>query len=103
MDSDTDNSDESPGWFDRPENVRKILAGLFAGCGLLVLIDLIFWMTGFDKHPYLRWEKWPGFYAVYGFVACVVLVLVSKYVLRPLVMRDEDYYERNVEGGDDDA
>ena len=34
-----------------------------------------------------------GFYAVYGFVACVVLVLVAKYILRPMVIRKEDYYE----------
>ena len=93
--------EESPGWFDRPENVRKVLVGLYVGCGLLVLIDVIFWITGFDKHPYLKWEKWPGFYAVYGFVACVVLVLISKYVLRPLVMRDEDYYNSDSDGGDD--
>ncbi len=103
MKTDTDKPEESPGWFDRPENVRKVLVGLFAGCALLVLVDLVFWMTGFDKHPYLRWEKWPGFYAVYGFVACVLLVLVSKHVLRPLVMRGEDYYESEREGGDDDA
>ena len=95
--------EESPGWFDRPENVRKVLVGLYVGCGLLVLIDVIFWLTGFDKHPYLRWEKWPGFYAVYGFVACVVLVLISKHVLRPLVMRDEDYYDNDSDKGGDDA
>ena len=33
------------------------------------------------------------FYAVYGFVACVLLVLVAKYILRPLVKRGEDYYD----------
>ena len=102
MESDPKDSEESVGWFDRPENVRKILLGLFIGCGVLVLIDIIFWMTGFDKHPYLKWEKWPGFYAVYGFVACVLLVLISKYVLRPLVMRKEDYYDSETEGGEDD-
>ena len=100
MESDPKDPEESVGWFDRPENVRKILLGHFIGCGVLVLIDVIFWITGFDKHPYLKWEKWPGFYAVYGFVACVVLVLISKYILRPLVMRDEDYYN-DKEGGDD--
>ena len=93
--------EESPGWFDQKENVQKVLVGLFVGCGLLVLIDLLFWITGYDKHPYFRWEKWPGFYAVYGFVACVLLVLISKHVLRPLVMRDEDYYNEDSEGGDD--
>lgn len=87
-------SDELPGWFDRKENVKKVLVGLYIGCGLLLLIDLIFRIVGFDKHPYFKWEQWPGFYAVYGFVACVLLVLVSKYILRPLVMRGEDYYEK---------
>lgn len=102
MESKPTDQDESPGWFDRKENVRKVLVGLFLGCALLVAIDVGFWVTGFDKHPYFKWEKWPGFYAVYGFVACVLLVLISKHVLRPLVMRGEDYYESPTEGGQDD-
>lgn len=101
MEREPNNREEPAGWFDHKENVRKVLVGLFIGCAVLVVIDVIFWITGFDKHPYFRWETWPGFYAVYGFVACVLLVLISKYVLRPLVMRDEDYYETDVEGGDD--
>lgn len=100
--------DKSPGWFDRKENVKKVLTGLYIGCGVLVLIDVILRIVGFDKHPYFLWEKWPGFYAVYGFVACVLLVLVSKYILRPLVMRGEDYYENSEKkseekGGTSDA
>jgi len=101
MEDESNTPEESPGWFDRKENVRKILLGLFVGCALLVLVDVIFWITGYDKHPYLRWETWPGFYAVYGFVACVVLVLISRFVLRPIVMRGEDYYGADEEGGDD--
>lgn len=95
---------EEPGWFDRKENVQKVLVGLFVACGFFVLLDVIFWLTGFDKHPYFRWEEWPGFYAIYGFVACVLLVLIAKHVLRPLVMRSEDYYQdkrENLKGGDD--
>jgi hypothetical protein len=45
------------------------------------------------KHPHFPWEQWWGFYAVYGFVACVLLVLVAKYILRPIVKRREDYYD----------
>lgn len=33
-------------------------------------------------------------YAVYGFTACVLLVLLG-IVLRKLVMRDEDYYRKD--------
>jgi len=73
--------------------VKVILFALFSACILVVLLDFLFLTGRFDKHAYFEWENWPGFYAIYGFIGCVVLVLISKYVLRPLVKRDEDYYE----------
>ena len=42
-------------------------------------------------HPF---EGLWGFYAIYGFVACVILVLLAKE-MRKLLMRDEDYYDRD--------
>lgn len=101
MESKPPNQDTSVGWFEQKENIRRVLLGLFAGCTLLIGIDVAYWISGYDKHPYFKWETWPGFYAVYGFVACVVLVLVSKLVLRPLVMRDEQYYDSRKKGGHD--
>ena len=74
--------------FDKPENVKRLLQIFFSS--LVVLLGLDF---TFHKHTYFPWEGWPFFYAIFGFVACVVLVLVAKYILRPLVIRDEDYYE----------
>jgi hypothetical protein len=94
---------EAPGWFNRKENVRKVLAGLYSACGLLVLTDIVFALIHFDKHPHFRWEEWPAFYAVYGFVACVILVLISKYILRPAVMRDENYYNKVTTPGEDQS
>ncbi len=86
------------GWYGRPGTVRKVVVGLCIVCGLFLGIDLVFWITGFDKHPYFKWQTWPGFQAAFGFVACVLLVLVAKHVLRPLVMRGEDYYEKDERG-----
>lgn len=86
-------ADERPTPSQPPRIVRRILTGLYAGCAFFLLLDLGFFLFGFDKHPYLRWEKWPGFYGVFAFVACVLLVLVARFLLRPLVMRREDYYE----------
>ena len=74
--------------FDKPENVQRVLR-IFFSCLVVLLIGDFF----VHQHAFFGWEAWPEFYAVYGFVACVVLVLISKYVLRPLVMRDEDYYD----------
>ena len=37
-------------------------------------------------------EGWFGFYAIYGFVACVLLVLTATQ-MRKVLMRREDYYD----------
>jgi len=54
---------------------------------------------GDAHHSYVTIDAWPGFYAVYGFVGCVILVLLAKE-MRKVVMRDERYYEAS--GGDDE-
>ena len=41
-----------------------------------------------------------GFYAVYGFVACVLLVLLAKE-MRKVLIRKEDYYDTTPPSGDD--
>ena len=74
--------------FDNPRNVKRLLAVFYLSLAVLLAIDFFV-----PKHPHFPWEEWPSFSAVYGFVACVVLVIVAKYVLRPLVMRREDYYD----------
>lgn len=74
--------------FDKPQNVKRLLYGFYACVVLLVSVDLFY-----HKHTIFPWEGYFGFYAVFGFVACVILVIVAKYVLRPLVMRKEDYYD----------
>jgi len=74
--------------FDNPKNVKILLSCFYASLVVLLLIEFLL-----HKHPHFGWEAWPEFFAVYGFVACVVLVIVAKYFLRPLVKRDEDYYD----------
>ena len=75
--------------FDKPQNVRRGLWALVAVC--IVTIGADFFYHRHIVHP---WEGVWGFYAIYGFVACVVLVLVAKE-LRKLLMRAEDYYDRD--------
>ena len=83
--------------FDNPDNVRKLLKIFFSSVVVLLILDIVYIILSkqhiIHRHVEYRWEEWWGFYAFYGFVACVLLVLVSKYVLRPLVKRKEDYYD----------
>lgn len=80
--------DEELALFDKPKNVKRLLCGFYVSVVLLLSVDLVY-----HKHSVFPWEGYFGFYAVFGFVACVILVIVAKYVLRPLVMRKEDYYD----------
>ncbi|MGD9659665.1 MAG: hypothetical protein AB7U63_00190 [Porticoccaceae bacterium] len=83
-------------FLDKPENVKKILYGLYTCCGLLLVLDVVI-----NRHIYHPWENLWGFYPLYGFVGCVVLVLVAKW-LRKILMRDEHYYDRFEQAAEDD-
>ena len=81
--------------FDNPRNVQFLLYGLYTCCALLFVLDFIF-----HRHTLHSWEKLLGFYAVYGFVGCVLLVIVAKW-LRLTLMRDEDYYDQDGQPADE--
>jgi hypothetical protein len=74
-------------WLDEPRNVTRIVYGLAVVCFLALAADFFY-----QKHPHFGFEGWLGFYAVYGFVGSLALVLVAKQ-LRRVLKRDEDYYE----------
>lgn len=74
-------------FFDKPANVRRVLHGLYAACAVLLLLDFVI-----DRHVAHSWERLWGFYPLYGFVGCVVLVFIAKW-MRGFLMRDEDYYQ----------
>ncbi len=78
---------EPDGFFDKPENIKKMMRIFYVACGLLVVADFIV-----HRHIYHDWEKIPAFYAIYGFVGCVVLVVIAKE-MRKFLMRGEDYYD----------
>jgi len=82
------NKKEKQHLFDNPKNVKRLLIIFFTSVILIFILDLFT-----HKHAHFAWEHWPAFYAIFGFVACVILVLVSRFILRPLVKRKEDYYD----------
>jgi len=73
---------------DKPENVRRLIRLLFAICALLFTLDLFI-----HRHTMHDWDDLLGFYALYGFIGCVALVFVAKW-MRTILMRSEKYYDR---------
>ena len=74
-------------WLDKKANITKIYIALWTIGILLILADFVI-----HRHEDFKTAELFGFYGAYGFVGCVILVLVAK-VLRKIVMRNEDYYD----------
>jgi len=83
------------GWMDKPDFVKRLFLAFYAICGVLIVAEVVFGKATEHPHPY---EGPFGFYAVYGFISFWFLVLLAK-PMRKLLIRSEDYYER--EGSDD--
>ena len=92
--SDAHKHDDKP-WSVPPHIVTWIVYALYAICALSVLLEFVI-----HRHEKLGFAGSFGFYAWYGFVACVGLVLAAK-VMRRVLMRDEDYYSDEAGDGDD--
>lgn len=77
--------------FDQAKNVRRLLLGFYISLIVLLLAELFI-----HPHAAFPWEESFGFFAVYGFISCVLLIFLAKG-LRLLVMRQENYYTRSSE------
>ncbi|MDD3684750.1 MAG: hypothetical protein PHW09_12875 [Desulfovibrio desulfuricans] len=62
---------------------------------LVVLAALVVWDALFvsKEHVHTFVERIPGFWAALGFVACVVIIIVSKWFGHLGIMTREDYYD----------
>jgi hypothetical protein len=72
--------------FDKPEAVKRFLWSFYAVLGVLLVVDFFI-----PKHGAFPWEGAPDFFAVYGFISCVLLIYIAK-ILRLFIRRKEDYY-----------
>ena len=63
-------------------------------CGILALLVLADAMLLDKSVAHTAAEKLPGFWSLFGFIACVVIIFVSKWYGHLGIMTDEDYYDK---------
>ncbi len=60
----------------------------FAGVIILAALDVFV-----PRHePHFAIDTIPVFWSLFGLVGCLVLGLLGKWLLSPLLKRDEEYY-----------
>ena len=72
--------------------LKTVVRVCLAVLALLVILDAIPGLVD-KQQAHTSAEHWPGFWAVFGFVGCVVLILASKAFGRAGIMQREDYYD----------
>ncbi len=79
----------------RPQTVVRVS---FVVLAVLVVLDAIPGVIG-KEQAHTQLERIPGFWAVFGFLGCALLIVASKLFGRAGVVQNEDYYDRV--GGND--
>lgn len=71
----------------------RLLARVGLGVlALLIVIDAVPVLVD-KEHAHTAAERWPGFWAVFGFVGCALIIFLSKAFGHAGIMKREEYYD----------
>ena len=73
------------------EAIRTKTAKKIAYLILVLLIVVDFVIPRHEIHFF--GDKIPGFWSLFGFIACVLIVIVSKWIGHMGLMKNENYYD----------
>jgi hypothetical protein len=71
------------------ERRRALTYLMLVAMALLVLADIVI-PAAYTRFP---WDGIGGFAAFYGFISCVLIIVISKALGYGLLYRNEDYYD----------
>jgi TRAP-type C4-dicarboxylate transport system permease small subunit len=75
------------------KHLKTVTRICFTVLALLVILDAIPGVID-KEHAHTSAEHWPAFWSVFGFIACVLIIIVSKAFGHAGIMQREDYYDR---------
>jgi hypothetical protein len=74
------------------KRLKTVVRLCLAILALLVVVDAIPGIVN-KEHAHTALERLPGFWAVFGLVGCIILILLSKAFGHAGIMQREDYYD----------
>ena len=60
---------------------------------LILVAEVVLPLVFPGKPHHLAIEDWPAWGSVYGLISCVVIIIVSKFIGKVWLMREEDHYD----------
>lgn len=74
------------------DHLKTVVRLSLVALALLVLLDAVPAIVD-KEHAHTGAEHIPGFWALFGFAGCVILIIASKWFGHLGIMRPEDYYD----------
>ncbi len=74
-------------------HLKTVIRISLAALVILVVLDAIPGVVD-KEHAHTNAEHWPAFWSVFGFIACVLIIIASKAFGHAGIMQREDYYDR---------
>jgi hypothetical protein len=59
----------------------------------LALVLVLTLLAQLKAHAHYWWEEVPAFFAIFGFLGCLLIIFGAKYLGKFLVSKDPDYYK----------
>ena len=80
-------NNESLGFFERPGTIKILWVLLYGICAFTLVPEFFI-----HRHPHFAYDNYFGFFAVLGFVACALLIILAKGI-GFFLKKKEDYYD----------
>jgi hypothetical protein len=72
---------------------KKLLWRLFFVALAISLVLDVIWLVSHTLHYHFSWQYFPEFFAIFGLLGCMLLILIAKGIGLFIVV-DEDYYQK---------
>ncbi len=73
------------------DRLTLVVRSCYVLLALVVLTDMLFVSK---EHAHTALERIPGFWSIFGFVACILIIVFSKWFGHMGIMTREDYYDK---------
>ena len=76
-----------------PVRLARIKRWLYAGLVVVGIAEIVLPHIFHSGESHFWFEDLPAWGALYGFISCVAIIVVSKLIGKLWLMRREDYYD----------
>ncbi|MEK6672403.1 MAG: hypothetical protein AABY42_02875 [Nitrospirota bacterium] len=77
---------------ENPKNFSVVKKLFYAALVVIILIEIAVSLLHLS-HGHFSFDALPGFGSIYGFVSCVIIIVVSKFIGHLWLMKKEGYYD----------